>query len=117
MVVITNLEFRKFEESAYDFLDSNGKRQSGVSKAYLFMTEEEEVIKVGLPKDVNICVEMKRGQLYDVKLDAKIKPVVDKNNNVSQKQFYVYFQLLEVLTNPFDVKSSSDQKVVNEVKK
>ena len=111
MKIRSILEFRKFEENAYDFVDERtGKRQSGVSKSYIFMTEDDEVLKVGLAKDVTINVEMKKGQSYDVVLDVKLKPVVDKNSNVSQKQFYSFFQLLEVVVNPFDQKKQEDKK-------
>ena len=109
MKIVTNLEYRKFEENAYDFVDASGKRQSGVSKAYIFMTEDDEVLKVGLPKDTVINVDMVKGKSYDVHLDVKLKPVVDKNSNVSQKQFYSYFQLLDVVVNPFEQKKVEDK--------
>ena len=118
MLQYMNLEFRKCEESFYDFVDANGRRQSGLSRSILFMNDEDIIIKVGIPKDVELNVDMKKGHTYGLVLDAKMKPVVDKTTgNVSQKQFTVYYQFVEVAVNPFEVKSSSDQKVVNEVKK
>ena len=106
-----NLEFRKSEESTYDFVDSNGRRQSGISRSCLFMNDEELIIKVGIPKDVELNVDMKKGQSYDVVLDCKMKPYVDKNGNVSQKQFTVYYQFVEVLVNPFDSKTVPDKNI------
>lgn len=105
-----NLEYRKFEENNYDFVDASGKRQSGVSKVYTFMNEDEELIRVGVPKNVEINVGMKKGQCYDVVLDCNLKPVVDKNGNVGNKQFYVYFQLIEVLANPFTPEVKKEDK-------
>ena len=110
MKLNVNLEFRKLEENNYDFVDNSGKRVSGVSKVYTFMNEDEELLRVGLPKDVVIDAEMKKGQSYDVVLDCKLKPMVDKNGNVNNKQFFAYFQLLEVLANPFTPEVKKEDK-------
>ena len=85
MKVYLTLEYRKFEENNYDFVDSSGKRQTGVSKSYIFLNEDEELLRVGLLKNVSIDVDFKKGQEYDVALECNLKAVVDKNGNVNNK--------------------------------
>ena len=98
MKCLSNLEFRKYEENEYDFTDAQGQRQAGTSKSLVFINDDEKLIRITVPKD---CADkfdnLKKGYSYDVRYDLRLKPVVDKSNNPSDKQFFAYFSLIEVI--------------------
>ena len=100
MKIKSELEFRGYKENNYDFVDDTGKRISGISKVLTFLTvgdEDEQRIKVALPKDCNIDVErLHKGFIYNVELEEILKPCIDKNNNVNEKQFFAKFNFIGI---------------------
>ena len=110
MKIRANLEFRRFEESQYDFVDGSGKRVQGVKKVYVFLNEEDKIIKVKLPKDSDMKFELNKGDDIEAVLDCKMKAFVDKESgNINESAFQVYFELLDVI--PFkSVDTPKDKK-------
>ena len=98
MKIIVTMEFRGYEESPYEMV--SGQRViKGVSRSLTFLDDNMQIIKVGIPKDSTFnvqTVELKHE--YTLELDMKMQPVVNPTNKaVSQKQFQVYFQILDVV--------------------
>ena len=98
MKIRANMEFRRFEERQYDFVDSNGKRVQGEKKVYVFLNEEDQIVKVKLPKDSNMKFELHKGDEVEAVLDCKMKAFVDKESGkVNEAAFQVYFELLDII--------------------
>ena len=98
MKIRANMEFRRFEESQYDFVDSAGKRVQGEKKVYVFLNEEDQIVKVKLPKDSNMKFELHKGDEVEAVLDCKMKAFVDKESGkVNEAAFQVYFELLDII--------------------
>lgn len=100
MKIKSELEYRGYKESNYDFVDDGGKRVSGTSKILTFLTtgdEDEQKIKVALPKDSNVEADkLHKGFTYSVELEVILKPCIDKNNNVNEKQFFARFNFIGI---------------------
>lgn len=100
MKIKSELEYRGYKESNYDFVDDSGKRVSGTSKVLTFLTtedEDEQKIKVALPKNSNVETDkLHKGFTYSVELEVILKPCIDKNNNVNEKQFFARFSFLGI---------------------
>ena len=100
MKIKSELEYRGYKESNYDFVDDSGKRVSGTSKVLTFLTtgdEDEQKIKVALPKDSNVEADkLHKGFVYNVELEVILKPCIDKNNNVNEKQFFARFNFIGI---------------------
>ncbi len=93
-----NLEFRRYEENSYDFVAKDGKRVQGTSKVYVFLTEEDKIIKVKLPKDSDMKFDLKKGDEVEALLNATLKPFVDKESGrVDEGNFYASFELLDIV--------------------
>lgn len=93
-----NLEFRRYEENSYDFVSKEGKRVQGTSKTYVFLTEEDKIIKVKHPKDSALKFELHKGDEVEALLKATLKPVVDKESGrVDESNFYASFELLDIV--------------------
>ena len=99
MFVKVELEYRGYEESPYT-MQVDGRFVSGFSKSLMFLDNDMTVIKVSVPKDCKLEFDkMKKGEVYELELDAKMQPVVstyNRNNTVSKKQFTVYFSIVNV---------------------
>ena len=86
MKIKSELEYRGYKESNYDFVDGSGKRVSGTSKILTFLTTEgdddEQKIKVALPKNSNVEADkLHKGFTYSVELEVILKPCINKLNN------------------------------------
>ena len=99
MFVKAELEYRGYEEKPYE-MPADGRIIKGISRALLFLDADMTVIKVGVPKDSKLEFDkLKKGETYEVTLDAKLQPVVstyNRNTSVSNKQFTVYFTVADI---------------------
>ncbi len=105
MKSFTELEFRGYEEKPYQIADG-GRIISGVSKSLTFLDEDMQTIKVAVPKDCTVDFsKLKEKENYSVELKHKMTPVVTGNGRiVSQKQFTVYYEILNIM--PFNLNNS-----------
>lgn len=99
MFIKAELEYRGYEEKPYE-MPADGRIIKGISRALLFLDADMTVIKVGVPKDSKLEFDkLKKGETYEVTLDAKLQPVVstyNRNTSVSNKQFTVYFSVVDI---------------------
>ena len=99
MFARVELEYRGYEEKPYE-MPVEGRIIKGMSKSLMFLDADMTVIRVGIVKDCELKFDMlKKGEVYEVYLDVKMQPVVstyNRNTSVSQKQFTVYFTVVDI---------------------